>query len=575
MTLRQVLEIIQRRWLLVALTTLVVLGSAAAYLQLTPEVYKSSSVVRYSLTATRMFDGGSGYADTDLDLDPDFLTSPALIEIASPLTKDEPSALQAAIDTTLVEGVRSNRLEIVAIASSAEQAQLRAQVVAQVYVDHLAAQVKATQERLQTELTEAKAERTEAVRQATKKPNDPVARQRLETALGNVSIIEDGLVSIANSGPPASILQSALPGDRTGTDALTVLLIGLASGLLAGAGIALIRDLFDDRLRGAVAADDDLGIPVLAELTRIPRRHRYDRTLPTTTTRSAPFHEGIRALRTSLNVLYPEPHSAIAITSAEPGDGKSFITANLAVSMARGGRSVIVVGADLRRPTLDHYFGLAPTRGIADAIVDGLDAASLEKLLQPTAYERLRVLSAGIARREPADLLAADAFKLVVRQLRQFADVVIFDTPPGLALADAAVIGAQVDGTVVVAAAKSTTHRRLAETVRILAGNGVEIAGAVVNRSHKRATRAYTHYYGTTHPEDDFDQDPLDVASLEAPTPPTWKPSQQPESADASPATPPASPRSPEPDQNPDAAQGSPAPGRIPGRAKPAARPGT
>ncbi|HQZ84054.1 MAG TPA: P-loop NTPase [Actinomycetota bacterium] len=498
MTLRQVLDIIWRRWLLVTVTTLLVVGAAIAYVQLSPKVYESTSVVRFSLAATRMFDGGGGYADTDLELDPDFVTSPALLDVARVQTDDDAGSLQGSIKVELVEGVRTNRLDIKATAETPEQSQLRANAVADTYVTHLAGQVAATAAQLEVQLTEARKERTDAVKQATKKPNDPVAQQRLGDALATVSTLEEDLEDIATSGPPATVLQSALPGKRTGSDATTVLLIGLASGLLAGAGAALIRDLFDDRLRSATAVEQLTGKPVIAELPRIRRHGRQDRTLPVAAGSATQFQEGIRTLRTSLNVLFPDPHSAIAITSPEPGDGKSFISANLAISMSRGGRSVILVGGDMRRPTLDEYFGIAPGPGLSEAINEDLDAPAVAALLHRTDFDRLRLLSAGMSRHEPADLLASTAFAEVVRHLKSMADVVLFDSPPGLALADASVIGALSDGVVVVAAASATTHKLLLHTVHGLHANGAEVAGVVVNRSRRTVPRAYNSYYGAT-----------------------------------------------------------------------------
>ena len=302
--------------------------------------------------------------------------------------------------------------------------------------------------------------------------------------------------NIATSGPPATVLQSALPGKRTGSTRPYSDRAGQWSA--RGAGAALIRDLFDDRLRSATAVEQLTGKPVIAELPRIRRHGRQDRTLPVAAGSATQFQEGIRTLRTSLNVLFPDPHSAIAITSPEPGDGKSFISANLAISMSRGGRSVILVGGDMRRPTLDEYFGIAPGPGLSEAINEDLDAPAVAALLHRTDFDRLRLLSAGMSRHEPADLLASTAFAEVVRHLKSMADVVLFDSPPGLALADASVIGALSDGVVVVAAASATTHKLLLHTVHGLHANGAEVAGVVVNRSRRTVPRAYNSYYGAT-----------------------------------------------------------------------------
>ena len=105
-----------------------------------------------------MFDGGGGYADTDLELDPDFVTSPALLDVARVQTDDDAGSLQGSIKVELVEGVRTNRLDIKATAETPEQSQLRANAVADTYVTHLAGQVAATAAQLEVQLTEARKE---------------------------------------------------------------------------------------------------------------------------------------------------------------------------------------------------------------------------------------------------------------------------------------------------------------------------------------------------------------------------------------------------------------------------------
>ena len=111
-------------------------------------------------------------------------------------------------------------------------------------------------------------------------------------------------------------------------------------------------------------------------------RRKKDMSLPTATNRATAFTESIRTLRTSLQVLAPQSHAVVAVTSPEPGDGKSFVTANLAVSMSLAGRSVIVVGGDLRQGRIGHYFGArADAKGFAEAIASDADTDDLWELL--------------------------------------------------------------------------------------------------------------------------------------------------------------------------------------------------
>lgn len=496
MTLRQVLDIIWQRWLLVAVTTVLVLGTAVAYVQLSPKLYESAAVLRFSIAASQLFDGGQGYGGIDLDLDPDFVTSLDVLQSATTVTGDTAGTLQAVTSVRLIEGVRTNRLRISSQADTPESSQARANAVARAYADHLQSQVDAAVAELETELKTAEQERAAAMRQASRNPDDPVAQQRLASALTAHSDLKQEIKEMKDSGPPAVLMQEALPGAPVGTSTLTLLAIGLVSGLLAGAGVALIREQFDDRLRSAAAIAEAIGQPALGEVALLRHRSRSDSSLPVAAPEPTPFNESIRTLRTSLRVLYPQPHAVVAVTSPEPGDGKTLLTANLAVSMARGGRTVVLVGGDLRRPRLNAYFGIAADReGFAEAVRFDASPDQLESLLVTTQFDGLRLLTAGLNRDEPADLFAGDTLPRVIERIRALADVVLIDTPPGLALADAAILGSQADGVVVIASINSTNSRDLLATLQTLEANGAEVAGVVANRSRFAVARAYAAYY--------------------------------------------------------------------------------
>lgn len=134
------------------------------------------------------------------------------------------------------------------------------------------------------------------------------------------------------------------------------MLIGLTSGLLAGAGMALIRDQFDDHVRSTEDVEEVIGDHVIGDVAVVSRRQLKLAPLPAATRLATPLNESVRGLRTSLEVIFPQRHVAIVMTSAEPGEGKTFVSANLAVALARAGRSVILVEADLRRPRVHTYF---------------------------------------------------------------------------------------------------------------------------------------------------------------------------------------------------------------------------
>jgi non-specific protein-tyrosine kinase len=179
----------------------------------------------------------------------------------------------------------------------------------------------------------------------------------------------------------------------------------------------------------------------------------------------SPTAEAYRTLAANLQ-FYQRPGfegrlQAIGISSPTAGDGKSSMLANLAVALAEGGRSVIAIDADLRRPSLHTFFGVDPKVGLSDVLLG--DQAQV--VLHDTAAPGVRLLPAGSAPPNPLDALGSRRFDQVLAQARAQADFVLVDTAPAAALADAAVLAPRLDGLVLVVSA-GRTRRDLARRAR-------------------------------------------------------------------------------------------------------------
>jgi capsular exopolysaccharide synthesis family protein len=510
MTLRHVLDIIWRRRLLVLVTMVLVIGFAFLYAVVAPVTFQATATVRYSPAATSTTSGSAGYGSLSLDLDPEFVGTPDIAKAAAETLKTgDAAAIQASVTTNLVEGIRANRLEITTTGSSPAQAEARANAVSKAYVDHLSSQVSQGIETLNKQLEAQQKAQSDALKALSKNANDRLAQQNFNDASTQVTQIQTQITSIQSAGAPATVLQQASGATRTGVSFLTIILVGIGSGIIAGAGIALIREQFDDRLRSTEAIEDVIGGHVLGDVALLSQKEIKQHRLPASAPAPTPFKESIRAVRTSLQVVYPDHRVAIAITSSEPGEGKTFLSANLAVALARAGRSVILVEADLRRPGLSTYFDLpdhAP--GLGEALEDDATSETITSYLVPTDFSGLRVLPSGNTQRDPADVLAGDSLGSVIERLRDMADIVLIDTPPGLALADAAILGGEADGMLVVTALNRTRTSALRGTLQILKANKTHIVGVIANRSRRPAVRSYVQYYGAAHrdvPADDAD----------------------------------------------------------------------
>lgn len=495
MTFRDILSILRQRWLTVLATTLIVAGAAGGYAMLAPQSYESTTVLRFSVPASQSLRAAEGgYPGLELDLDTFFVTSEEVLTPVAAAAGETASTLRESAQVELLEGSRTLRLQITSAAEDPQQAQSRADSIANAYIAHLQAQFDEHQDELAAQFEEAEDDRDEALQAAGQDFDDLYAQQQLAQALTAHLDLERQVAMLEQAEAPALLMEEASPGRLVGSEPASVLLVGLISGLIAGAGMALLRDQFDDRIRQVKAVEEYADHPLLAEVPVLRRRKR-DVSLPLAEAVPSPFNESIRSLRTSLQVVYSE-QAVIVLTSPSPGDGKSFLIANLAVSMARSGRKVLLINGDMRRPRLGCYFGVEQEQqGLADLLEQGLSAQRIEELLVPTEFENLCLLPSGIAESQPADLLAGERLPRLVSEMKRMADVVLIDAPPGLAITDAALLGKHADGVAVVFSVGRTKKQDLEAMLHGLGASGVPLAGMVANRSRRKLHRSYTTYY--------------------------------------------------------------------------------
>ncbi|UKA49898.1 polysaccharide biosynthesis tyrosine autokinase [Arthrobacter sp. FW305-123] len=259
--------------------------------------------------------------------------------------------------------------------------------------------------------------------------------------------------------------------------------IGLAAGLLIGLGYAIARNHFDRRIRGASEIERLFGLAVVGTLPLDKRLSEKSSVLETTGTHRVPgghaMAEALRELRTNLDFIdVDNPPRILLITSSLPSEGKSTVTSNLAATIAAAGRDVIVVDADLRRPTVHQVFGVLPDVGVTDILSA---RASIDEVLQEWGPNpHLRVLTAGRIPPNPSELLGSRAMEHLLNELSQRA-MVLIDAPPLLPVTDAAVLSRVADGTLVVARARKTTRDTLFRALGNLTRVRGRVLGVILN----------------------------------------------------------------------------------------------
>lgn len=209
----------------------------------------------------------------------------------------------------------------------------------------------------------------------------------------------------------------------------------------------------------------------------------------------SPISEAYRTLRTNIQFSsFDKEIKVLHITSAGPGEGKSTTVANLAVTFGQAGKNVLILDCDFRRPSQHKIFNLPNIRGLTNLLVEDLP---LEELVQETKAERIHVLTTGPLPPNPAELVGSKKLGDFLKQLKESTkyDIILVDSPPALAVADALLLSSHVDGTLMVLSA-CEVNRDLARQARdALLNVKANIIGAVLNRVKKNDSYSYYYYY--------------------------------------------------------------------------------
>ena len=183
-----------------------------------------------------------------------------------------------------------------------------------------------------------------------------------------------------------------------------------------------------------------------------------------------------------------KPIKSVLIVSPNPGEGKSTIAANLSVAIAQGGKRVILIDADLRRPKIHRIFKLLNRVGLSDFFISSIP---LEDMIQKWKDPNLSIITSGAIPPNPADLLASNKMAGVLNACKKLADITIVDAPPFL-VTDAAILASHVDGVILLVESGKTQMRSCKTAVENLGRAGARIIGVVMNR----IPHEHSYYYG-------------------------------------------------------------------------------
>lgn len=292
-----------------------------------------------------------------------------------------------------------------------------------------------------------------------------------------------------------TIAEARLPVHPVAPSTRLLTALGLAVGLAAGFAYAVVRLLLGRRVSSWASLQALSDIPLLGQVVRAPR----GTTLPAAvlTAPGAPPAESLRTLLANLRFAdVDNDHRVLMVSSGNPREGKSSVATGLALALAEEGMKVLLVDADLRRPSIARLTGLEGAAGLTNLLLGDVD---LEDVVQTWAYETLAVLPSGVVPPNPGALLGSGRLATVARQLRESYEFVIIDTAPLLPLSDPLLLAQHVDGVIVVARAGKTRITRLKETVAHFRRSGADVLGVALNAARPGRRTSYFQDEPPTH----------------------------------------------------------------------------
>lgn len=342
----------------------------------------------------------------------------------------------------------------------------------------------------------------------------PPLEQREQTLLANLSVIQNVYQQLASELQTARITENGEGGYVSVIDVAQqptapvaparkrIFITAVICGLLLGLGAAVLLENLDDSVRSPEEIRVGMGLPVLGTIPRI-RDAASRRGAVSTNARlvthldpRSPVAEAYRSLRTNLAFASPSANlRTVVFTSPGPADGKSTTVANLAITLAQQGQRTLIIDADLRRAVLDKVMGTSRSPGLTDLLIG---RASLDEAIRSSEFENLYVLPSGAFPPNPSELLGSAAMKTLLQEVGERFDIVLLDSPPLLAVTDAAVLSTVADGTVVVVRTGKTSRAAVRRALGQLTTVQGRLIGAVMNDVDVRDSGyggGYSYYY--------------------------------------------------------------------------------
>ncbi len=269
---------------------------------------------------------------------------------------------------------------------------------------------------------------------------------------------------------------------------------GLLLGLLLGMGFAFLREFIDDSVKSSKLLEKATGLPVLSQLPETKNLGPKKLALQTALDPRSPLAEATRSLRTGLrfSTRNGTPKS-IFISSSSAGEGKSTIALNLATAYAQAGCNVLLIDADLRKPSVHQLLELSNIEGLTNYLATAETKSG--DVTQSCMIKNLNVITSGPIPPDPVELLSGSKMAELIKNANNAYDHIIIDGPPVLGLADSQVLGYLAEATIVTVEAGKTRKTALLDSLKRLERGNANMIGTILNRNSRSANPDYNQEY--------------------------------------------------------------------------------
>lgn len=482
------LAVLWRRKFIVVGVCLISIGAALALSLRAPKEYSSSAELLFrepgfaqALFGSGLYQNAQEEAQRTTQTNIDIVTSRNVAAAAAKHLHSSESPERLLESVTVGPSSNANIAVIKATRTSPKEAAAVANAFAEGYIEY------------QRATDRALVAQAEALIQSSLQTAGSAERPKLESSLRQLRLLralQTGNGQIIAPAQPDPIAVSPRPGRGA--------LFGGVVGLLLGCGLALGVDFLDRRLKTAEDIEREYGCQLIGSIPKVQARARSGRELPLhgVAHLDGPVGEAYRMLRESLRFVDPTGESrCFVITSAQEGEGKSTVAVNLALALDAVGRRVVLVEADMRKPSAAAQLGVGPNRpGLSDLLISHSPATDF--LMRLDRAPNLKLLPSGTPPPNSADLLSTPRMSDVLADVRDAGDVIIVDSPPLLPVADThALLRARgVDGVVVVAQAHASRRDHVRAARRILDQSGRSVFGLVVTGVTTSRDDRYSYY---------------------------------------------------------------------------------